>query len=158
MKTKLFTTILAVLFSIIAMGQTNTLVEQTQHQNPQTLYLVSHAYIFGTEYSDFKGEIQRELSDRNVVFVTAAANPEWIVYITAFAREYNKHDSGDISTYYAYVDLDLIIENAATGQRIYQGKFSEKGGHTHGFDYAAQVAYQKLSSQISAIIIEKLQE
>lgn len=157
MKNKLFTTVFTVLFSITAWTQTNTPIEQSNLHDSQKLYLICHAYIFGTEYTAFKGEIQSELSKMNITFATASANPEWIIYITAFAREYSKSESEEVSNFYAYVDVDLIIEKVTTGERIYQGRISEKGGHTRDYEYAAKIAYSKLTSRISAIIEKYIQ-
>lgn len=125
-------------------------------KNGINICLICDAYMFGQSYNALKGEIQGELSKMGCSFVTGAANPDWTVYVTAKAREYNKNDFGGVSTYFAYVDVQIIIEKTATGQRIYEDAISEKGGHTHNYEQAARQAYRDLSPKISAIIKQQI--
>lgn len=91
-------------------------------------------------------------------FVTAASNPDWTIYVTAKAREYNKNEYGGVSTYFVYVDANIIVEKTTTDQRIYENQISEKGGHTHNFEQAARQAYKDISPRISKIIKEQIQQ
>lgn len=127
-----------------------------QLKNGLNIFLSCHAYMFGQNYNALKGEIQGELSKLGSSFVSNAAQSDWAVYVTATAREYNKNTFGDVSTYFAYVDVQIIIEKTATGQRIYEDAISEKGGHTHNYEQAARQAYRDLSPKISAIIKQQI--
>lgn len=127
-------------------------------KNGINICLICNAYMFGTNYPTLKSEIQGELSKMGCNFVTATGNPDWTITITAKAREYNKHDVGGMSTYYVYVDANLIVEKMATRQRIYENSISEKGGHTHNYEQAARQAYKDISPMISRIIREQIQQ
>ena len=127
-------------------------------KNGINICLICNAYIFGTNYSALKGEIQGELSKMGCNFVTAAAQPDWTIYVTAKAREYNKNDFGGVCTYFVYVDANIIVEKTTTGQRIYENQISEKGGHTYNYEQAARQAYKDISPRISKIIKEQIQQ
>ena len=129
-----------------------------QLKNGLNIFLSCHAYMFGKNYNALKGEIQGELSKLGSTFVSNAAQSDWAVYVTATAREYNKNTYGDVSTYFAYVDVQIIIEKTATGQRIYEDAISEKGGHTHNYEQAARQAYKDIMPQISTIIKQQIQQ
>lgn len=129
-----------------------------QLKNGLNIFLSCHALMLGQNYNALKGEIQSELSKLGSTFVTNASKSDWAVYVTATAREYNKNTYGDVTTYYAYVDVQIIIEKTATGQRIYEDAISEKGGHTHNYEQAARTAYKDISPKISKIIKEQIQQ
>ena len=129
-----------------------------QLKNGLNIFLSCHALMFGQNYNALKGEIQSVLSKLGSTFVTNATKSDWAVYLTATAREYNKNTYGDVTTYFAYVDVQIIIEKTATGQRIYENAISEKGGHTHNYEQAARTAYKDISPKISKIIKEQIQQ
>ena len=127
-------------------------------KNGINIYLICNAYMFGQTYSALKDEIQGALSPMGCTFVRTDAGADWIITVTATAREYNKSDFGNVSTYFAYVDAKISIEKGATRQRIYGDAISEKGGHPHNYEQAARQAYKDLSPKISAIIKEQIQQ
>lgn len=122
------------------------------------IYLSCSADMFGTNYSSLKGEIQGELSKLGCTFVNDAKQSDWAVYVKAPARQYNKHTTGNVSSYFCYVDANIVIEKTATGQRIYEDVISEKGGHTINYEQAARQAYRDISPKISAIIKQQIQQ
>ena len=127
-------------------------------KNGINIYMICNAYMFGQNYNALKSEIQGALSPIGCTFVRTAADADWVITITATAREYNKNDFGGVSTYFAYVDAKISIEKGATGQRIYEDAISEKGGHTHNYEQAARQAYKDISPKISKIIKEQIQQ
>ena len=126
-------------------------------QNSINICLICNADIFGSNYAALKGEIQGELSEIGCNFVTASANTDWTIYVTAKAREYNKNELSGVSTYFVYVDASIIVEKTFTGQRIYKDAISQKGGHSHNYEQAARQAYKDISPKISDIIKKQLQ-
>lgn len=147
----------------MSVEETNSLKKHYQAltadlKNGINIYLICNAYIFGQTYNALKGEIQGALSPIGCAFVRSGTEADWVITITATAREYNKYDSGSVSSYYAYVDAKISIEKGATGQRIYEEALSEKGGHTHNYEQAARTAYKSLSPKISKIIKEQIQQ
>lgn len=127
-------------------------------KNGINIYLICNAYMFGQTYNALKGEIQSALSPMGCTFVRNTQDADWIITVTATAREYNKSDFGGVSSYFAYVDAKISIEKGATGQRVYEDAISEKGGHTHNYEQAARTAYKDISPKISKIIKEQIQQ
>ena len=127
-------------------------------KNGINIYLDCKADLFGSSYYALKGEIQGALSPIGCTFVRSASEADWVVSISAQAREYNKNDFGSVSSYFAYVDANIAIDKNATGQRIYEDAISMKGGHTHNFEQAARDAYKQISPKISKIINEQIQQ
>ena len=147
----------------IQLQQTRTLQHRlteliAQLKHGINIYLSCSADMFGTNYSSLKGEIQGELSKLGCTFVNDAKQSDWAVYVKAPARQYNKHTTGNVSSYFCYVDANIVIEKTATGQRIYEDVISEKGGHTINYEQAARQAYRDISPKISKIIKEQIQQ
>ena len=122
------------------------------------IYLECKADMFGTNYSTLKSEIQGELSKLGCTFVTSAEQSDWAIYVNAPSRQYNKADFGGVSSYFSYVDANIIVDKTTTGQRIFEDQISEKGGHTHNFEQAARDAYKHISPKISEIIKQQIQQ
>ena len=122
------------------------------------IYIGCQADLFGENYSALIGQIEAGLSSLGCSFVQNADEADWVITVTATAREYNKSDYGNVSTYFAYVDAKIAVEKGATGQRIYEDAISEKGGHTHNYVHAARQAYKDISPKISKIIQEQIQQ
>ena len=120
------------------------------------VYITCAANLFGEDYSAFCEEINGALTDFDVSFVDDEESAEWVVSVTAKAREHTKNEQNGMTTYYAYADADLAIIKTATGKRVCQKRLSEKGGHFRGYDKAAQEAYKYLIPKISAIIKEQI--
>ena len=121
------------------------------------LFVTCTATIFNANYSYFSGYILRDLADMSVTFVNSPQEADWIVTITASARESNYTKWGDVSTYFSSVDALIVIDNNIIGQRVYQNALSEKGGHTQDYTQAAQTAYERLAPKICNIIREQIQ-
>ncbi len=129
-----------------------------QLKNGINIYLDCKADLFGQTYTAIKGEIQGALSPLGCTFVQRAEQADWVINVSATAREYNKSDFGGVSSYFAYVDAKISIDKGATQQRIYEDAISEKGGHTHNYEQAARQAYKDISPKISKIIKEQIQQ
>ena len=120
------------------------------------VYITCAANLFGEDYLPFCEEINGTLTDFDVSFVDDEESAEWVVSVTAKAREHTKNEQNGMTTYFAYADAELAIVKTATGKRVCQKRISEKGGHFRGYNYAAQEAYKFLVSKISAIIKEQI--
>ncbi|MBR4564859.1 MAG: hypothetical protein IKO26_10460 [Paludibacteraceae bacterium] len=147
----------------LAIGETNLLKKRYQTlsadlKNGINIYLICDAYLFGQSYTALKGEIQGALSPMGCTFVRTDTDADWIITVTATAREYNASSYGSVTTYFAYVDAKISMEKSTTRQRIYEDAISEKGGHTHNYEQAARQAYKDLSSKISTIIKDNIQQ
>ena len=130
----------------------------TQLKNGINIYISVNADMFGTKYTALKSEIQGELSKTGCNFVSSATQSDWAVYVNAPSRQCNKAVFGGTSTYFVYVDANIVVEKTSTGQRIYENQISEKGGHTHNFEQAARAAYKEISPKISKIVLQQIQQ
>jgi len=125
-----------------------------QLKNAISIYISCDAKLFTQEYASFKNEIQGQLADLGCSYVENPEQADWVINISSSAREGNKMTTGNFTTYFSYVDLQLSIDKVANGKRVYQNTFTEKGGNNISFERAAQEAYQELSPQISAVMKE----
>lgn len=125
-----------------------------QLKNAISIYISCDAKLFTQEYASLKNEIQGQLADLGCSYVENPEQADWVINISSSAREGNKMTTGNFTTYFSYVDLQLSIDKTANSKRVYQNTFNEKGGNNLSFERAAQEAYQELSPQISAIIKE----
>ena len=129
-----------------------------QLKNALAICLKADAKIFNTAYPALQEELKGALSPLGCNFVTDPSTADWIINISATAREYNKVATGNINTYFAYVDATISITKTATGQRVYENMFTEKGGHTHNYHQAAREAYKYLTPKIRKVVEEQVKQ
>jgi len=122
------------------------------------LYIRCEADLFNEEYETFCADVRTKMSDTDVSFVENAEEADWTIMITAKAREYTKQTFGEMTTYFAYADAEVIVEKTASGKRICQKRISEKGGDMSDYKYAAIEAYKYLVPKVSTIIKEQMQQ
>ena len=127
-----------------------------QLKNALTIYLRADAKIFNGSYPALQAELQGHLSMLGCNFVTDPSTADWVIDISAQAREYNTMTMGNVSTYFVYVDANIAITKTATGQRVYENMFSEKGGHTHNYEQAARDAYKYLLPKLRNVLDEQI--
>lgn len=129
-----------------------------QLKNALTICIKVHATAFESTYPALQEELKGALSQLGCNFVTDPSTADWVIDISATAREYNKVATGNINTYFAYVDATISITKTATGQRVYENMFTEKGGHTHNYQQAARDAYKYLTPKISQVVREQVKQ
>lgn len=127
-----------------------------QLKNALTICLKADAKIFSSAYPALQAELQGHLSKLGCNFVTDPSIADWVIDIAAQAREYNTMTMGNVSTYFVYVDANIAITKTATGQRVYENMFSEKGGHTHNYEQAARDAYKYLLPKLRNALDEQI--
>ena len=130
----------------------------TQLKNALTICIKVHATAFDSPYPALQEELKGALSQFGCNFVTDPSTADWVIDISATAREYNKVATSNINTYFAYVDATISITKTATGQRVYENIFTEKGGHTHNYQQAARDAYKYLTPKISQVVREQVKQ
>ena len=130
----------------------------TQLKNALTICLKADAKIFSTAYPALQEELKGALSPLGCNFVTDPSTADWVINISAQAREYNTVTMGDVNTYFVYVDATVSITKTATGQRVYENMFTEKGGHTHNYLQAAREAYKYLTPKIRKVVEEQVKQ
>ena len=127
-------------------------------KNALTICLRADAKIFNSAYPALQAELQGHLSKLGCNFVTAPSTADWVIDIAAQAREHNVMTMGNVSTYFVYVDANIAITKTATGQRVYENMFSEKGGHTHNYDQAARDAYKYLLPKLREVLDDYIRQ
>lgn len=129
-----------------------------QLKNALTICIQCNASIFGTNYPTLSSTLQGHLSKLGCNFVSDPSTADWVVEIQSQAREYNVMTMGNVSTYFVYVDASVSVTKTATGQRVYENMFSEKGGHTHNYNQAARDAYKYLTPKICQAVEEQVKQ
>lgn len=117
-----------------------------------TLFITCKADCFGTEYDQLESSLKSRVSSEDRSFVNNKASADWIITINATARQHNAVSYGSLSSFFAYVDAKCTLYKATTGQMIFEGSFSEKGGSTISYDEAAKDAYKRITSKILGAI------
>ncbi len=129
-----------------------------QLKNALSICIQCDASIFGTNYSTLSSALQGHLSKLGCNFVRDPSTADWVIEIQSQAREYNVITMGNVSTYFVYVDATVAITKTATGQRVYENMFTEKGGHTHNYEQAARDAYKYVTPKICQVIEEQVKQ
>lgn len=127
-------------------------------KNALTICIQCDASIFGTNYPTLSSTLQGHLSKLGCNFVSDPTTADWVIEIQSQAREYNVMTMGNVSTYFVYVDASVSVTKTATGQRIYENMFSEKGGHTHNYNQAARDAYKYVTPKICQVVEEQVKQ
>lgn len=129
-----------------------------QLKNALTICIQCEASIFDTNYPTLSSTLQGHLSKLGCNFVSDPSTADWLIEIQSQAREYNVTTMGNVSTYFVYVDANVAITKTATGQRVYENMFSEKGGHTHNYHQAARDAYRFVTPKICQVVEEQVKQ
>ncbi len=121
-----------------------------------TYCIVCTADNFGRKYFKLANEIKGDLAESGCNFVDDPSMADYVIYIDASAREYNKVVTGNVTAYYTFVDAAIAIDKVATNQRIFEDEISLKGSHTLSFDEAGRDGYKKIRKEISSILKENI--
>lgn len=147
----------------LMLSETRTLQQRlmamvAQLKNALTICLKADAKIFSSTYPALQEELKGALSQLGCNFVTDPSTADWVIDIAAQAREYNTMTMGNVNTYFVYVDATVSITKTATGQRVYENIFTEKGGHTHNYHQAAREAYRYLTPKLHTAIESQVKQ
>ena len=118
--------------------------------------VVCNADNFGKKYVKLQNELKGELSASGCNFVDDPMSADYIIYVDASAREYNKMSNAGGTAYYTYVDASVAIDKNATGQRIFEDEISVKGSHTLSFEEAGRDGYKRVSKEISKLLKDNI--
>lgn len=127
-------------------------------KNALTICIQCDASIFGTNYPTLSSTLQGHLSKLGCNFVSDPSVADWVVMIQASAREYSTVLTGNIATYFVYVDATVSVRKAVTNQLVYEDMLTEKGGHTHNYHQAAREAYRYLTPKICKAVEEQVKQ
>lgn len=114
--------------------------------------LSCNADIFGRPYPTLQNEIKGVLAADGCSFTDNPAAADWVIAVTCNAREYSNVYIGNSSSYFSYVDAQIVIDKVITSQRIYEDEISVKGGHSFGYAEAAKAGYKEIKQEIGKVI------
>jgi len=134
------------------------LVNRINQLRYTAVYIAYDGKLFDRDYSGLLEQVQNTLSSENVAFVDSAHVSDWMINISAKAREYNKADFNGVSSYFSYVDVQTVVTKTANGKRIYENTFTEKSGSPVGFKQAAEEAYRRIAPQVGDAIKRQIQQ
>ena len=117
-----------------------------------TICIKCSADIFGTANPKLSNDIKGKLAPKGCNFVDDSSAADWVVTITANAREHNRMDYGTSSAYFAYVDAVVSVMKTATSQVICEDEISVKGSHTRSYNEAARDAYKSVGEKIVSLL------
>ena len=89
-------------------------------------------------------------------FVESSEDAERTIVINASAVEHSKSELYNLSNYFCYVNLDMTLENNVKGVCVYDGRISQKGGHTKSYRDAAVDGYKDIVGKVMLIIENNL--
>lgn len=146
----------------IALSEVNELHKQYQQwqnelKNGIAIYLVCQASTLIGNYPTLAKGVKGELNSLGCSFLNDAEGADWVITVSATAREYNAQTWGNITSYVAFVDASLSIQKTATNQIVYEDVVSIKGSHTLNYDEAVRAAYKDLIPQLGEIIKIQIQ-
>ena len=118
--------------------------------------LQCEADCFGTSYPALQNEIKGQLSPIGCSFADKSEEADWLIVISAKAREHRAESFGAYTSYFVFVDSHIAITKQATGQKVYEDQISVKGGDTRSNENAARSAYKDTAPKLSAIIQEQV--
>ena len=75
-----------------------------------------------------QSELKGDLSDINCSFTDNPEEADWLIVISAKAREHRAEKYGNYASYFVYVDSHIAITKQATKQKVYEDEISVKGG------------------------------
>ena len=120
--------------------------------------LQCEADCFGSSYPTLQNEIKGKLSPIGCSFTDNPDEADWLIVISAKAREHRAENYGKYTSYFVYVDSHISIFKQATGQKIYEDQISVKGGDTQNNNNAARAAYKDSAPKLTEIIKQQIMQ
>ncbi len=116
--------------------------------------LSCNADLFGKPYPALQNEVKGLLATDGCSFVNLPNKADWSIKITCTAEQHNVVKVGNVNSYIAYVNAHIVIEKAASSQRVYEDEVSVKGGHNLGYEQAAKKACNEIKVKLGNTIKE----
>ncbi len=108
--------------------------------------------LFGSQYWDIQENAKDWLASRGIGFTNDKAEADWILTIKSTTRKYNTISNGSQTTYYSYVDAEVILQKKGEAKPTYNQKLTIKGSFLKSYEEAAKVAYTDLNNKIEKIL------
>ena len=141
----------------------NTLYQTVQQQLAElqhgtTICINCVAQLFDTEYYELDKRVRGILSEMGCNFTNSPSQSDWVIAISAFAREGQATTFGTRTSYFANAEAKVVIYKMATKQNIYENIISKKGGDTRNFTEAARAAYKELTAELGEILTTTIKQ
>lgn len=122
-----------------------------------TYCVLCEADCFGTAYPNLQKEVNGRLSSMGCNFVDDPEKADFVIHISASARQYNRLSNGNSTLYFVFVDAAIVIDKNATKQRVYEDEISIKGSHSLSYEEAARDGYKNLGKEIGRVLKESIE-
>lgn len=119
--------------------------------------LVCNALLFGNTYGSLQNELKAGLADMGCNFTASMRDVDYEIIVTAVAREQNRAEIGQMTTYFSVIEGHVIISHPASGRRLYEDSFTEKGAHPTGFETGGRDAYRRIAGRMTQAIRQQLE-
>lgn len=127
-------------------------------QHGTTICINCVAQLFDTEYYELDKRVRGILSEMGCNFTNSPSQSDWVIAISAFAREGQATTFGTRTSYFANAEAKVVIYKMATKQNIYENIISKKGGDTRNFTEAARAAYKELTAELGEILTTTIKQ
>lgn len=117
-----------------------------------TIYLNCTAELFDKPFNSLAGKLKGGVAADGCNFSTDGETADWIIEVTAEAREYDSRLMGSTTIFTAYVDAYITITNCATGKAVCNDEITAKGTHTVNYTEAARTAYTEVQAKLLGTI------
>lgn len=104
----------------------------------------------------FESMLSGELSRSGCMLIETADNAKWTVTVDVQTKPYNASKLGEYTTYFAYATATITVRNDR-GETILTDNKKAKGGHTLGYDHAADDALRQLVPEVTKAIKDIMQ-
>ncbi len=113
---------------------------------------------FGEPYLPLLNNLKSKLASSDRSFVSEAWDADWVVRITAAARDANTFSIDGRTAYFSFVDATMEIVKVATAQSVYSNSWAMKGGDTGSYKKAAIEAFGNLLKPMYDAIEQNIKE
>ncbi len=119
-----------------------------ESQHGLVIYLNCEAELFDKPFNSLAGKVKGGIAADGCSFVSESDSADWVIAITASAREYDSRIMGSTTIFTAYVDAYIVITNNTTGKVVCNDEITAKGTHTVSYNEAARTAYTEAQDSL----------
>ncbi len=109
-----------------------------------TIFMNCEAELFSEPFTSLSGRVKGGIAEEGCNFVTEQEGADWMIEISATAREHNSATTTQPAIYTAYVDAAITITNLITNKEVCNNHLTAKGTHTANHEEAARAAYKEI--------------
>lgn len=104
----------------------------------------------------FESMLSGELSRSGCMLLETADNAKWTILVDVQTKPYNITQLGEYTSYFTHATATITVKNER-GETILTDNKKAKGGHTLGYDHAADDALRQLVPEVTKAIKDIMQ-